>query len=459
MSYGKLKFSQLFSFTLPNLALGILIIPVVAILPNVYAQKTSISLGAIGAVLAGTRIFDAISDQLIGFYSDRTRSRLGARLPWMLAGTPLLMFSAFFLYSPPMDADIWYFGTWSFLFYLSYTLLAIPYLAWASELTTDYNERSKVFAWYSASSQIGGLLFFAAPLILYSMGLVKNTEFGTEQVKYVGLFAVFILPILVAYAAFTAPRTKVVSDKTTNLKELLLSMKRNKPLRLFLAIYVIAVIAYGMFAATLILFLDSHYGLGDKIPYILVVISIVSIISIYPWSKILYRFGKHKPWALSWIASSLILPLLLLVSPDNEQVLFWVLLILSAHAFAESASNFAPSSVLADIVDYEILLTGVDRAGSFYALHGFIIKSAVALGAGLGFMMLEWFSYNVKEPELNSALAEFGILFTVIIVPSVVKFFNAYMVWVFPIDARRQAIIRKRIESLAVRRARETNSA
>ena len=455
MNHEKLNFSQLLAFTLPNLALGIMIIPVGAILPNIYAQNTAISLGAIGAVLAGSRVFDAITDQLIGFYSDRTHTRLGSRLPWMIMGTPLLMFSAYFLYSPPSDADIWYFGTWSFMFYLSYTLLAIPYLAWASELSGDYNERSRIFAWYSATGQVGGLLFFSAPLILYYMGLVRNTEFNTEQIKVIGLFAAILLPLLVFYAAFKAPRVAVVANKDTKLKELLLCVKNNKPLALFLLIYVVAVIAYGMFAATLILFIDSYYGLADRIPYILVVLAIISIVSIYPWSKILRRYGKHKPWALSWVASSLILPLLVFVSPENEHAFWWVLLILSVQAFAESVSNFAPSSVLADIVDYETLRTGADRAGSFYALHGFIIKSAVALGAGLGFMMLDWFNYNVKEPELNSDLANFGILFTVIIFPSIIKFFNAYMVWIFPIDARRQAIIRKRIESLAHRRKRD----
>ena len=74
-----------------------------------------------GAARAERGAFDAVFDQVIGYLSDRTGSRWGARLPWMIAGTPLLMVSGYFLYTPPPTADIWYFGLWSLAFYSACT--------------------------------------------------------------------------------------------------------------------------------------------------------------------------------------------------------------------------------------------------------------------------------------------------------------------------------------------------
>lgn len=118
------------------LCYGSLYLPVsMALLPvNLYVlpfyAELGIPLYAMSIVIFAARLSDAITDPLIGIWSDRTRTRWGRRKPWVVGGIPLLLLSIYMLFIPPENPSIWYFGTWIVLLYLAYTLVALPYYAW-----------------------------------------------------------------------------------------------------------------------------------------------------------------------------------------------------------------------------------------------------------------------------------------------------------------------------------------
>src|SRR3546814_5021194 len=93
MSAQHLTPGRLSLYALPAMPLAVVVFPSQAILPGFYAQHTSIPLATIGAILVAARAFDGIVDPLIGFMSDSTRSRWGARKPWLIVGALLLALS------------------------------------------------------------------------------------------------------------------------------------------------------------------------------------------------------------------------------------------------------------------------------------------------------------------------------------------------------------------------------
>lgn len=92
--------SQLVLFGLPEFAVYLAVIPVSLYLPFFYSRDLGLDITDIGLLLMLARISDVVTDPLIGALSDRTRSRLGRRRPWMLAGTPLMMLAAYQLFAP-----------------------------------------------------------------------------------------------------------------------------------------------------------------------------------------------------------------------------------------------------------------------------------------------------------------------------------------------------------------------
>ena len=113
-----------------------------ALLPvGVYVQphyaELGISLYAMSAIIFLARCSDVVTDPLIGILSDKTKSRWGRRKPWMFVGTPLMMFSVYMLFLPGENPTLFYFGFWTIMMYLAFTLVDLPYFAWGSEVVNQ----------------------------------------------------------------------------------------------------------------------------------------------------------------------------------------------------------------------------------------------------------------------------------------------------------------------------------
>ena len=146
------------AYVLPTIAAGSVLGPVTAILPSLYAKYTRVTLAALGTLFVVLRIVDAVSDPLVGYWSDRTRSLRYGRKPWIIAGASIIIASVWFLFRIPASAGITYLAGWSILFYIGYTMHEVPHMAWGSELTPDYEQRAKLFSLRSMADTTGGFI-------------------------------------------------------------------------------------------------------------------------------------------------------------------------------------------------------------------------------------------------------------------------------------------------------------
>ena len=438
----------LIAFSAPTFALSFVTVPASAFLPNVYAQETAISLSAIGVVLLVSRIFDAVTDQLVGYWSDRTRGRFGPRKPWLIAGAPLMMLAVAFLFNPGPDAGILYFAGWSLLFYFGYTLIYVPHLAWASELSADYSGRSRVFTFYSVISQTGQLLIFGAPFVLHWMSVLDSSEMNAAYMKVLVWCFLAMIPVVILIAVWLAPKGEKPISDPIDFRTVFASLLRNRLLLRYLTTFLLYGLSAGMFSALVIVYFDSYMGIPELFSLALIAMVIVSIVSLYPWMKVVERFGKHRPWAWSWIGSIVTVPLLALFPPGHASFIP-VTIIFVLYAFWESVSNVVAQSILADLVDYDALITGTDKAGSFYALQGLMVKVAAAIGAGLAFILLDVAHYSIQAPETNGQAARLGFLFAFLGLPSLLKGAAVLLLWNYPLDKRRHGVVRRRLEQRA----------
>jgi len=114
---------------------SILHAPALAVLPALYAKYAHLHLVFIGMVLALARIVDCVIDPVIGYASDRTRSRYGRRKPWIVAGAVVSSVAAYYLFRPSAATGAVYFAGWYFMLYLGWTLGEIPHTAWINEIS------------------------------------------------------------------------------------------------------------------------------------------------------------------------------------------------------------------------------------------------------------------------------------------------------------------------------------
>ena len=121
-----------------------------------------IPLAALGIILAGGRILDAVTDPLMGYLSDHTRSRWGRRKPYIFISNPVLFLSFIFVWTPPVEGESLtnaiFLGAVLFFYYISYTGMLIPWFAVLPEMSDRNEERVKIASVGVAIGVLGALI-------------------------------------------------------------------------------------------------------------------------------------------------------------------------------------------------------------------------------------------------------------------------------------------------------------
>jgi Na+/melibiose symporter-like transporter len=437
------------AFGAPGFTEQLMIAPVWGILPALYAEHRAASLAAIGTVFMIARLFDAVSDPVIGYLSDITRSRFGPRKPWIAGGGLVSMIAIPFLYIPPQDAGTVYFFAWTSVLFVGWTMMVIPYNAWTTELTGDYQERARLFAYRNGILYTGALISSLAPILLFP--LTGNTEFSLEFFRYLALALLVLIPVSIGIALYNVPQGESMAIERPTLRGIPQALRRNRVMWLFVAVSFLGALAQGMAGALEFLWMSNYLQLGPYVPLLFSLGVAISLGSIPLWYKLVERFGKHLPWAISSLVFALVSPLVFFVSPglDSLPVL---LFLITVWGFVKATSAVAAQSMLADIIDFDTLKTGVNRAGNYFSLLTLLSKGCLALGAGLGLALVGFFGYDPST--VNDDDAVFAFLAVFCLVPAVLMAINGLLILRYPLNERRQGIVRKRIEQLAERAQR-----
>jgi len=183
---SKLPLLVKLSYGAPSLAGAGMAIPIAIHLTIFYSDVILVPLGVIAIVKAVARALDALTDPVMGWVTDSTRSRWGRRRPWILVGAPLAALSFYLMFTPPatlggMNAAAWFAATYV-CYYVFHTVYIIPHYGLGPELTLDYNERSMLFGIREGFVVLGTLAAAVAPPIFIA-------TLGGERQGYSGFAA------------------------------------------------------------------------------------------------------------------------------------------------------------------------------------------------------------------------------------------------------------------------------
>jgi GPH family glycoside/pentoside/hexuronide:cation symporter len=441
---SRVTLSAKLAYAAPGLPLGALNFLAVTILPTFYAKNTAVSIAAVGAVMLATRIFDAVFHPLVGIVSDATMSRIG-RKPWVMLGAVLTAVAAYFLFTPPADAGADYFAECLILTFAAWTVLEIPHRAWGSELSRVHRERSSIFAFLGQAKMLGSVLFIVAPLLPFFAGGDITSPFFLRWAGYAMALALVATAII---AMVRTPSGDRVTHATPTFKGLLGSLARNRPFWIFAAVFALSGIGSGLYNSALLLYLSNYLHIAKLYPILGMLYFAISLVMIGVWSVIANWIGKPLAWAIGLGVLAVLMPFFWLVEP-GPHAFAYLLVFTIFFSMAASVAYMIPAAMIADIVDYDILKTGVNRSGAYFAFLQLIQTFEAAIGGGLGFLLLSLFGYNAKHT--NGDFANFGLKLILFIFPAVLFLVSALIVLKFPITARKQEIIRRRIEARVAR--------
>ena len=329
---------------------------------------------SVGLLFAAGRVWDAVSDPIVGTLSDRTRTRLGRRRPWMLAAIPLLMMSFVMIWSPPDLGTAAMYG-WTglslFLFYSAFTMFAVPHSALGAELTTDYHERNRIFGANSAAFTFGMLLAFGA------MQYVMNAGDSRQAASRLSLGVAAALPfILLVPPLRLRERVEYQGRGAASSLGAMRDVFANPHARLLLTVQFCQLAGsgvVGLMSPYLMRYVVKRPDLVGAVPGLFVV---SSILSIPVWLRITRGIGKKKAWMAGLVGSGLSFGGVLVIGEGDLVPLGFLLC--SAGFFA-GCGMMVGNSILADVIDWDELQSGERKEGAYSAAWGFAIKSATAI--------------------------------------------------------------------------------
>jgi Na+/melibiose symporter-like transporter len=419
------------------------------VIPGYYATEVGLSTQAIGTAMVICRLFDAGIDPVIGYLSDRTAALPGGRRPWLIAGAVISSLAVAFLYTPAKGDGVAYYLGWTLCLYFGWTLAIIPYDAWGADISNEYMQRTRIFTFRAFAYYLGSLLFLCTPFL----GVSAERSFNADVMRFNAHLIAVLFLVTVPLALWFAPRGRPLSTRTVvGFWSILSNVGKNRPMLLFLLSYSISGISLGAFLALSYIFVVNYLKLPDAFPVILLCYAIANVLAVPAWLWAVRRIGKHRAWALGVFFDAMIYPFLAMLRPGPSSFIP-ALVLITISGLADAVSRVASDAIVGDIVDYDELKNGQNRAANYFAVKSLVTKANVALGGGFAFLSIGLFGYDPAAAS-NDSRGAFGLLLTLLFIPSVLYVVSGLLMWKFPIDRARQDIIRRRLDSRSARAAR-----
>ena len=456
----------------------------VALLPvGVYVQphyaELGISLTAMAAIIFAARLSDVVTDPLIGVLSDKLRTPIGRRKPWIIIGTPVLMLSVYMLFQPGEETTLWYFAFWIVMVYLAFTVVNLPYFAWGAELTGDYNERTKVTGRREQFHYTGVVIATALPLtagiLIYlsqdtnsietllanievELGAVMEARAGNLDVilQWLTIFILAALPITVFFGTVFVkePSQVVIPRRKPSFIASLRVIRRNGPFVRLVVCYTVSTVGGAMTGALSFFFCKHVIDAGEWYSVYLLVYYVASTLGLFFWMWLANRIGKHRTFIVLVIWYSVWASFIPFIPPGYFGVF---LIIMTMKGCTEGAMLAIPAAMAADAVDIDSARTGEQRAGLYFSVWGMLLKGGGAIGGVIALLIVGWFGFDATaDPSLarttdgNSSLSLLMLALAYSIIPAAIKFLALPFIWKYPLTEERQKRIRQRLERRGV---------
>lgn len=452
------------------------------------------------------RIFDALTDPIMGFISDNTKSRWGRRRPYIFVGA--ILSGIFFALLWQLDEtnsqmfNFWYFLIFSMIFLIGNTMYATPLVGLGYEMTSDYNERTRLMAFGQTAGQVAWMIVPWFWVIIADPDIFADQAVGVRQMSITVAAICMVLGILPAIFckgidASNMENRKEITFKTmfSNLRDLWEGIKevsRNVPfLRLCGATFLVfngfqMVAAFSVYIIVFYMYHGSYEAAGTWPAWfstITAVLTAFMVIPIISWMA--NKWGKRKAFIIS-TAISIVGYVLKWWGFDTDlndrfnqtglgeslnnglaalfNFLDPTLNSLGMSWFSIDASNSVPwliffpipliafgmgglftlmMSMTADVCDLDELNNGMPRKeGTFGAIYWWMVKLGQALALVIGGAVLKWVGFDGAAAQ-QTAETMTSLRIADIVIPAATAGIAILVMWNYSLDEKRAREIKR----------------
>ena len=408
-----------------------------------------LNLGLVSLFWVIVTSWDAINNPLIGYLSDRTRTRWGRRRPYLLFGA--VPFGAFFLllwWIPPIRSQgllFTYYLITYILFETTATAVVCPHQALAPELTQDHDERISLTTYRMAVTIAAGVL---VPVLF---GLLLLPHFPDRDPRPYQILAVicgicFALAFLIAFMG-THERPQFQRKDYLPWWEVARFILRNKPFHSAVAIYVFGWMSVSVAQALFAYYFIYWIGMGaDEVSLVQGSIMLAAWLLLPAILWLAQRFEKNTAYMLG-IGSWALIMIVTLLLPQGARTEAYIICALSGFGIA--AIHLLPSAMLPDVIEVDELLSGHRQEGAYAGVTIFAGKLGQMVILALLPFILQWSGYIQPNPgnplPTQPAPVLLALRLMIALLPALLLSISMVVAWFYPITRARHAEIRQKL--------------
>ena len=352
-----------------------------------------------GTVILISKVYDSVTDPFEGEISDRTRTRLGRRRPYLLAGIPLVFLSFFALFYPVNFEDEihrFIFVVITYLFFSTIvSIVMLNYNALQAELTLDYHERTALSTARIFFSSVSSIVCALLPLEIVKQ--FSNVRQGYIVMGLVfGIF--FALPFIATFITARERKEFQKPPEPFDWREAFIEPFKVRTFVLAMSRFLFSFLAMDLLSTILVYFMKYYLGRGDESNYIAGTLLIFQVISLPIFAALSRRTSKRTGFivaALIWMAVMLTS---FMIAPSNPPYTTYVFA--AVVGISTGGIIVMVYAIFPDIPDVDELKTGQRREGIYGALRTLIRKLSSALGIFLISSVIGLAGYTPPVEEL-----------------------------------------------------------
>lgn len=402
------------------------------------------------------RFFDALTDPIMGYISDNTRSRWGRRRPYIFVGAILcgVLFTLLWQMDENNSADynFWYFLIMSLIYIVANTMYSTPLIALGYEMSSDYNERTNLM---SLANMVGQLAWMLVPwfwVLIADESLFSTQAQGVRELSMIigGVCIVFgVIPAFFCRGIDTAKIENTQEISFGNLmnvfKDLfkgIAEVFKNKPfLKLCGATFLVfngfqVVASFSFFIILFYMFDGSYEAAGNWPAWFSTIIAIVTAVMVIPIVRwMANRWGKKMAFVVSTLLS--IVGYILKWWGFNLVNPYLIFMPIPLMAFGLGGLFTLMMSMTADVCDLDELENGMPRKeGTFGAIYWWMVKLGQALALVLSGAVLKWVGFD-QNAATQSIETMYQLRIADIIIPSLTAAFAIAVMWNYDLSEER----------------------
>ena len=315
----------------------------------------------------------------------------------------------------------------------------ISHQAWSAELSSNYDQRSRIAGYNSFAGYMGSLLILGPLAYLEYSG---TPPAGREALTFFGTMALVFAPICVFMAVTLVGERKTAPAPRIGFIDGLKVVVQNPHMRRLLLADAAAAIPGSVMSGLFIFYQAELLGSAQFNSLALIGFFIAHIVGVPMWVRIAYRIGKHRTFGISALCFC-VTTALFFIPGYGDVGLFAALLF--ATGFTHSGLNFLLRSMAADVVDYDNVQTGGQRTGLYFALLAITAKAGGAIAIGITYPLLALVGFDAQGGNSEETLFSFRLIY--VVVPTLAMVLAYVFIKDFKLDEKQQRELQAQIEA------------